>query len=136
MLAGAQCVVRFGVRAPLAALETGAQVRLRQALVPRLRVLVPALDLPTVVTGGWLAVRNAGGEGFAGEAVGVLAVLVWTVVTFAGTVPIYAGVLDWRPEAPPADWRAVVRRWELLDTVRTVAAVLAFAAFPAGAAAR
>jgi hypothetical protein len=30
-------------------------------------------------------------------------------------------------DAPPGDWKALVGRWERLDTVRTVAAVMAFA---------
>jgi uncharacterized membrane protein len=48
-------------------------------------------------------------------------------VTLGGTVPINAAVLDWDASAPPADWRARVDRWEQLNTVRTWAAVIAFA---------
>ena len=67
---------------------------------------------------------------------GLLAVLVWTVTTFLGTVPINKATLPWRPDAPPKDWRAVVRRWERLDKVRFWAAVMAFAFFLAAVALR
>ena len=46
------------------------------------------------------------------ESKGALAVLVWTVTTFLGTVPINKATLTWRPDAPPTQWRAVVSRWE------------------------
>jgi hypothetical protein len=60
---------------------------------------------------------------------GLLAVLVWSVTTFLGTVPINKAMLTWWPDDPPKDWRAVVSRWERLDTVRFWAAVTAFAFF-------
>jgi hypothetical protein len=50
---------------------------------------------------------------------GLGALLVWIAVTPGGTVPINAAVLDWDANAPPANWRAQVDRWEHLDTVRT-----------------
>jgi uncharacterized membrane protein len=60
--------------------------------------------------------------------------LVWILVTLFGTVPINEAALDWRPDAPPANWRALVDRWERLNTVRTCAAVLAFAFLLTGTA--
>ena len=59
----------------------------------------------------------------------VLALLAFILVTLLGTVPINKGMLDWRTDAPPADWKEIIRRWERLDTVRCGAAVLAFAFF-------
>jgi uncharacterized membrane protein len=67
---------------------------------------------------------------------GVIALLVWFLVTLFGTVPINAAALDWRPEAPPPDWTAAVNRWESLNTVRTWAAILAFALLLAGVTGR
>jgi hypothetical protein len=38
-----------------------------------------------------------------------------------------AAVLEWDASSPPADRRAQVDRWESLNTLRTAAAVMAFA---------
>jgi hypothetical protein len=44
-LAGEEFVIRYGVRAPVASLDPQPEVRLRQALIRRLPVLVPAIWL-------------------------------------------------------------------------------------------
>jgi len=59
---------------------------------------------------------------------------VFAVATVAGTVPINAAALDWRPDAPPGDWRAQIERWERLNTVRCWAALLTFGLLLAGSA--
>jgi uncharacterized membrane protein len=41
-------------------------------------------------------------------------------------VPINQAVLTWDPAAPPQEWRALIDKWERLDTARTVAAIAAF----------
>jgi Domain of unknown function (DUF1772) len=64
----------------------------------------------------------------------VAAIVVFAVATFVGTVPINAAALDWRPEAPPSDWRTQIERWERLNTVRCWTALLTFALLLAGAA--
>jgi uncharacterized membrane protein len=126
LLAGEEFVIRFGVRGPLASLDDRSHILLRQALIRTLRILVPALYLLTLVTtvavtaldgGDYLPIRGAG----------VFALLVWIGVTLGGTVPINAAALEWDASSPPADWRAQVDRWERLNTVRTAAAVIAFA---------
>jgi len=45
------------------------------------------------------------------------------VFTLAGTAPINSTAMEWQPDAPPANWRSMVSRWELFDTVRTWAAI-------------
>ncbi|MDH6115141.1 putative membrane protein [Kitasatospora sp. MAP12-15] len=146
LLAGMEFVVRFGVRGPLAALEERAQLQLRQALIRTLRVVVPAAYLPTIVSGVVVTAlygtgAGAGAGANSGIALGfrcaaVLAMVVWTLATFGGTVPINAAVLDWQPGALPQNWRELIRRWERLDTVRTWAAVAAFACFLVAASQR
>jgi uncharacterized membrane protein len=106
LLAGEELVIRYGVRGPLARLDDEAHIRLRQALIIRLRVLVPAIYLPTAAT--------------------AVALLGWVAVTLGGTVPINAAALAWAPAAPPPDWRARVDRWERLNTVRAWLALAAF----------
>ncbi|MFF1870632.1 DUF1772 domain-containing protein [Streptomyces sp. CB03911] len=127
LLAGIEFVVRFGVRGALNVPDEYDQIRLRQALVRRLRVLVPAVYGPALLS---TVAATAGGRAEPGSAfrcIALAALLVFTVVTFAGTVPINKALLEWPPGAPPLDWRGRIRRWERLDTVRALAAVTAFA---------
>jgi uncharacterized membrane protein len=48
-------------------------------------------------------------------------------ITLAGTVPINQAVLTWKETAPPEGWQTMMLRWEHLDTLRTWAALAAFA---------
>ena len=127
LLAGVEVVVRFGVRGPMAALPELPHLRLRQGLIRTLRVLVPSIYVPAFLTG--IAVAVTSDSATATRWAGVAAMVVWTVTTFAGTAPLNQALAGWDPEAPPADWRAVIGRWERMDTVRTVAAVVAFVLF-------
>jgi uncharacterized membrane protein len=129
ILAGAEVVVRLGVRAPIAVLDERPQIELRQALIRTLRVLVPSIYVSAAVSAVAAAVLDGAAPGLGFRLAGLLALVAWTLTTFVGTVPINQAVLAWQPDAPPDTWRALVRRWERLDTVRTVAAVLAFASF-------
>lgn len=134
LLAGEELVICFGVRATLSILDDPPQIRLRQALVRRLRVLVPIL-LGATVLSTIAALLASAGPGFAVRCAGALVLVAFILITFFGTVPINQGVLTWRPDAPPADWRAQIRRWERLDIARCMGAVAAFALF-LGAVAR
>ncbi|GAB2848640.1 DUF1772 domain-containing protein [Actinoallomurus bryophytorum] len=130
MLAGAEFVVRFGVRAAIGTLDLQPSIRLRQALIRTLRLVVPGVYLPAMLTGIAVTIWNGGGSGFAIQCAAMAAMLGWTLATFTGTVPINAAILDkWQASAPPADWKETIRRWERLDTARTSAAVAAFALF-------
>ena len=112
VLAGAEFIVCFGVRSTITVLDEQPQVQLRQALIRRLRVLVLAIYEPTLLSAVAVTVLADTGDGFVFRCMGLLAVLVWTVTTFVGTVPINKATLTWRPDAPPTQWRAVVSRWE------------------------
>jgi uncharacterized membrane protein len=129
ILAGEEFVIRFGVRAPVAGLDEQPQIRLRQALIRSLRILVPAVFVPTVLSGGAVAALSGLGSGLAFRCAATLALFTWLFVTLRGTVPINKATLDWEPSAPPANWRAMVIRWERLDTIRAWAAMAAFALF-------
>ncbi|MEI9993277.1 MAG: anthrone oxygenase family protein [Rhizomicrobium sp.] len=128
LLAGEEFVIRFGVRGPLAALDDAAHIRLRQALIRTLRILVPAIfALTFLATGAAIALGGAAFDlAFALRCAGQLALLAFMVITLAGTVPINQAVLVWNPSAPPEGWRGAIRRWEKLDTVRTLLALGAF----------
>jgi uncharacterized membrane protein len=133
LLAGEEFVIRYGVRAPLASLDERAHIQLRQTLILRLRILVPAIfgaalvsGVASTILGGF---SGGFGVGFGLRCAGLLALLTFITTTLLGTVPINQAALTWKPDAPPKNWRTLINRWERLDTVRTFAALAAFALF-------
>jgi hypothetical protein len=126
LLAGEEFVVRYGVRGPLASLDDRSHILFRQALIYKLRILVPAMYFLTLLSAVAATVLDGtnGGIAFRGAAIAALAV--WIAATLGGTVPINEAVLAWSASAPPATWRKQVDRWEHLNTLRTWAAVIAF----------
>jgi uncharacterized membrane protein len=113
LLAGIEFIVFFGVRTSLQVLSAEPQIQIRQVLM--------------AMTGITVVVLRGTAPGFLCRCAGMLAVLTWALVTFAGTVPINEALLTWRPDALPENWRAVIKRWERLDMIRTWAALTAFA---------
>jgi len=130
LLAGEELVVRLGVRGPVAQLMPEPHIRLRQGLIRSLRLFVPSLYFPTLVTGLAVALLGGGGPGLVMRLAAIASLVIWLVATLGGTAPINQAVLRWDAEAPPEGWQRVIGRWERLDTLRTVAAVAAFAFLP------
>ena len=129
MLAGIEFVIHYGLRTPAEILDEQSQLQLRQALVLRLRVLVPAFFVPAAVLGIALTVLNSGTPGFWFRCAGVVAILTWIVIRVIGTVPINSATLTWQPSAPPKNWKALVNHAERFHIVGVWAAILAFAFF-------
>ena len=129
ILAGIEIVIHYGLRAPAEVLDEQSQIQLRQALVLRLRVLVPAFFVPTAVSGIAITVLNGAAPGFWFRCAGVLAVLTWILIRVIGTVPINSATLSWDPGAPPKNWKAQVNHAERFHIVGVWAAVMAFAFF-------
>jgi hypothetical protein len=134
MLAGVEFVIHYGLHVPVETLDDQAQLQLRQALVLRLRVLVPALFVPTAVLGLALTVLDSAVPGFGFRCAGVAAILIWIGIRVIGTVPINSATLTWQPSAPPTNWKAQVNQAERFHIVGVWAAVLAFAFFLTAAA--
>ncbi|MBA3870813.1 MAG: DUF1772 domain-containing protein [Anaerolineae bacterium] len=129
ILAGEEFAIRYGVRAPLASLDQGSHILFRQALIRRLRILVPAVFMLSLLSGIAITLMSGFDSGFGLRLAGVLALVTFITVTLRGTVPINQAALTWNPTAPPQNWKALINRWEQLDTVRCWAAVVAFALF-------
>jgi hypothetical protein len=129
MLAGIEFVIHYGLRRPSEMLDEHSQLQLRQALVVRLRVLVPAFFVPTAVLGIALTILNGGSSGFWFRCVAVLAVGIWILIRVVGTVPINSATADWQLSAPPKNWKELVNRAERFHIVGVWAAVLSFAFF-------
>jgi hypothetical protein len=134
MLAGMEFVIHYGLRAPAETLDDRAQLQLRQALVLRLRVLVPAFFVPTAILGIALTVLEGAAPGLGFRCAGVAGLLVWIGIRVIGTVPINTATLSWQPSAPPTNWKAQVNHAERFHIVGVWVAVLAFACFLTAAA--
>jgi uncharacterized membrane protein len=127
LLAGEELVVRYGIRGPLASLDESSHIQCRQALILRLRILVPCLFLAAAVTSILTVLALGGGPGAGYRIAATTMFVVWVVLTAFGTVPINSAALEWSTTDPPPDWRATVDRWERMNTARTGLAVAAFA---------
>ena len=129
LLAGEELIVRYGVQPALSSLEDRAHILARVALVKRLKVVVPILMVPTVIASVAALIAGWSAPGGTLRIAGVVFLVAFLLFSFLGTVPINIKVNDWQVESPPADWKAVVRRWEVIDVFRSAAAILAFACF-------
>jgi uncharacterized membrane protein len=132
LLAGEELVIRYGVRGPLATLDDQPHILLRQALIRTLRVVVPSIYVLALLSAAIATAFDGFDAGIALRCAGIVFLVAWIAVTLGGTVPINAAALEWSAAAPPASWRTQIDRWERLDTVRTWAAVAAFALFIVG----
>jgi uncharacterized membrane protein len=132
LLAGEEFVIRYGVRGPLAGLDDGPHIMFRQALIRQLRVLVPSIYVATLLSAGVATALDGFDSGLVLRCAGIVALVIWIAITLAGTVPINAAALEWNASAPPSSWRTQVDRWERLNTLRTWAAVAAFALLLSG----
>jgi hypothetical protein len=126
LLAGEEFVIRYGVRGPLASLDDQSHILFRQALIYKLRILVPAIFVLTLLSAVAVTVLDGTNGDVVFRGVAIAALVAWIGATLGGTVPINEAVLEWSASAPPATWRAQVDRWEHLNTLRTWAAVVTF----------
>ncbi len=129
ILAGMEIVIHYGLRAPAEELDEQSQIQLRQALIRRLRVLVPAFFVPTAVTGIAVTLLDVGALGFWFQCAGIVALLIWILIRVVGTVPLNSATLTWHSDAPPKNWRALVNHAERFHSIGVWAAVAAFALF-------
>jgi uncharacterized membrane protein len=129
LLAGEEFTIRYGVRSPVASLADQPHILLRQALIRRLRILVPAVFGLAFLSGVAVTVMFGFDYGFGFRCAGLLALLTFITITLSGTVPINQATLTWNPAAPPDNWGTLIKRWEQLDTARCWAAMAAFALF-------
>jgi uncharacterized membrane protein len=136
ILAGAEFLVCYGLHPALRVLPDLAHVQARQSVVRVLRVLVPAVMLPTIALSVIVAVigNNEPGAVFRWAAVG--AYLVFLLTASLGTVPINIRVDGWDTRNPPSNWKSEVKRWAQLDVLRSSAAILGFVCALIAAAAR
>ena len=131
ILAGEEFIIRYGVRAPLASLADVPHIEFRQALIFRMRIVVPIIFGLAILSGIVATLLNLSESSLAlgFRCAGLLALLTFITVTLTGTVPINEAAITWSPTNPPSNWRSLIRRWEQLDTVRCWLALGAFMLF-------
>ena len=129
ILAGFEIAVHYGVGLPPRSLTDKAQILLRQSMVLRLRILAPALFLPTLAFGITRTIQDRHSRAISLDAVALGALTVWVVIRAFRTIPVNSATLDWNPEAPPSDWREQVERTERFHVIAAWATVIAFICF-------
>src|ERR1700733_2245032 len=81
LLAGEEFVIRYGVRGPLSRLDQEPHILMRQGLIRTLRVLVPAILAPTLLSAVAITVVDGAGGGLAFRWAAILALVAWVVLT-------------------------------------------------------
>lgn len=126
LLAGFEVAVHYGIAAPPASFGEAEQIALRQSLIRRLRVLAPAIFLPSFLLALLIAFQERHQEGIWFRWAAVAALLVWIVIRIVRTVPVNSATLEWNPKAPPLNWQATVQKTEQLHVLAAWAAIFAF----------
>jgi hypothetical protein len=129
MRAGIEVAMHSGVGRRIAGLDDRAQIQVRQALVFRLRVLVPIFFVPTAALGTTITILDGATSGVWFRCAGLVTLLVWALMRVIRTVPINSATLTWDPDLPPSGWATMVDRAERFHVVGVWAAVMAFACF-------
>ncbi len=129
ILAGVEFVIHYGLQGTTDGLDDQSQLKFRQALVLKLRVLVPAFFAPAALLGIALTFLNSSAPGFVFRCAGVAALLVWVLLRVVGTVPINSATLEWQPASPPVNWKSQIDHSERFHIIGTWSAVLTFAFF-------
>ncbi len=129
LLSGEEFIIFYGLRTPLATLDAIPQLQLRQALIHRLKIMVPAIFVPALLFGIASTIALTTGLVFLFHCVGLFGLFAWAIVTLPGTARINSAIAEWNPNAPPADWKETVRAWERYASVRPWGAIIAFVMF-------
>jgi|ERR1700678_3698174 len=88
MLAGIETGVHCGLGAPPKALSEQSQILLRQALVLKLRTLVPIYFVPAVASAVALTAIDGSSPGLWLRYAGLMALLIWIIIRVVRTIPI------------------------------------------------
>lgn len=134
ILAGMETAIHYGFHPATHVISDQSRFQLRQALVRRLRILVPAFFLPSAVTGIAVVILDGTAPGLYFRGAAIVAVVIWIATRVVGTVPINKASLTWHSGSPPTDWKAQVEHAERFHVLGVWTALIAFASFLAAAA--
>jgi hypothetical protein len=136
ILAGMEAVIHYALTGATEMLDEEPQIKLRQALILRLRWLVPAFFVPTVITAVAVTISEHAKPGIAFRYAGLLAIFIWILVRVVGTVRINSATLEWKANDPPKDWKEQIANSERFHMIGTWAAVMVFVFFSIAAGLR
>jgi hypothetical protein len=108
ILAGVEVASHYGFVIHPPFLGEADQVRLRQALIRRLRVLVPAIFGPALLTALAMTVWSVPGLRLGLRGAALAGDIFWIYARVVATMRINRDTLGWNPASPPAGWRGLI----------------------------
>ena len=125
-LTGVEVASHYGFVIQPSFLGEADQVRLRQALIRRLRVLVPAIFGPAFFTTIAIALLSAPGPAMMLRSIALAGDALWIYARVVATARINSAAMDWSPASPPADWRVLIERAERFHVASLWAVTIGF----------
>ena len=127
IVAGTFLMGTFAVHPAFARLNASHHIVLRQEMIRRLQVFLPAfmlLPIPTSVAALTLCRASVS---WPLDALGCALSVATVGITVVVNGPLNRRFARWSPDALPRDWQRYVRRWNLAHSIRMAVAVGAFA---------
>jgi hypothetical protein len=126
LLAGALAYGSIVVRGAFYAVPPDVHLAYRAEFIRHNTPLMPAVTAISIVLCALLAVvvRDRLARGCAAGAAALT--LTCVVISSLGNIPINHQIQSWSPAAPPADYLAILTRWDLYHDLRTLAVVGSF----------
>lgn len=125
-LAGVEVASHYGFVTHPTFLGEADQIRLRQALIRRLRVLVPAMFGPAFLTTVAITMLSATGLKLDLRGAALTADACWIYARIIATVRINSDTINWDPDAPPPRWPGLVAKAERFHIAGLWAVTTAF----------
>ena len=125
-LAGVEVASHYGFVIQPSFLGEADQVRLRQALIRRLRVLVPAIFGPAFLTTIAMTLLSTPGPGLTLRGIALAGDVLWIFARVVATARINSATMDWSPASPPAEWRTLVAHAERFHVASLWAVTIGF----------
>ncbi len=95
LLAGAEISIHYGIAISPGEFEEATRLLLRQAMIRRLRVLVPVLFLPSFLTTLAVLLHEWHTQRVGPQAIGLAGFLAWILIRIVRTVGINSATLEW-----------------------------------------
>lgn len=134
---------RMGVHFARPALSPSSFVKFQQAQLLHWERIMPAISsIAAIASIAWLVLiwSQIGSVGFALVLVAALASISSLVLAAVGCLPVNKQLMTWSVSSPPPDVMTTWRRWEQVNGIRTLLAIVGFscvimALFASGSAA-
>jgi len=129
LLAGTFFYAKFNVLPTFREVPREIHLSFRVALMRHNGVIVQSLMAIAIISSiwfTWTVKRQRSACIFAG--VGILLTIATFLITRWGNVPINTQIKSWVLTMPPANWNAILERWNFFHTCRTTTAIGSFIA--------